>query len=61
MVTPDEGHYYGTQAFDLISKGIIKIKVFKEYPFTTTGYADAHRDLTDGKTFGKLVVKVSEE
>ncbi|KAF8899277.1 hypothetical protein BD779DRAFT_1666974 [Infundibulicybe gibba] len=60
VYTPEEAHYYGTKLFDLISRGILKIHVFKEYPFTAEGVQQAQRDLTGGKTTGKLVIKVSD-
>ncbi|KAF9257094.1 NAD(P)-binding protein [Marasmius fiardii PR-910] len=57
-VTPDEVHYYGHKIFELIGNGVLKINVFKEYPFTAEGVQQAQRDLVEGKTTGKLVVKV---
>lgn len=59
--TPSEIHHYGSQVFELISNGTIKIKIFNEYPFTAEGVQQAQRDLTGGKTVGKLIVKVSDE
>lgn len=58
LVTPDEAHHYGTLIFDLISQGVLKINIFKEYPFTAEGVQQAQKDLTGGKSTGKLVVKV---
>lgn len=58
--TAEEARYYGQKVFDLISKGTLKIKIFKEYPFTAEGVQQAQRDLTGGKTVGKLVVKVAD-
>ena len=59
--TVDELYHYGTELFSLISSGVIKIKVFKEYPFTAQGVQQAQTDLTGGKTTGKLVIKVSDD
>lgn len=59
--TPSEILHYGTQIFDLISNGTLKIKIFKEYPFTAEGVKQAQQDLTEGKTTGKLVIKVSDD
>jgi NADPH:quinone reductase len=56
--TPAETYYYGHAFFDLIAKGTIKVNIHKEYPFTAQGVQDAQRDLTNGKTTGKLVIKV---
>ncbi|KAH9948203.1 NAD-P-binding protein [Amylocystis lapponica] len=62
IVTPEESLYYGTELFSLISSGVLKIKVHKEYPFTTEGAQDAQRDLStrSGNTIGKLVIKIAE-
>lgn len=56
--TPEEKSYYGNKLFDLISKGSLKISTINKYPFTAEGVQHAHRDLTGGKTVGKLVIKV---
>ncbi|PFH52349.1 hypothetical protein AMATHDRAFT_57416 [Amanita thiersii Skay4041] len=61
VYTPEEARKYGIMTFDLISKGQLKIQVFKEYPFTAEGAKEAQRDLTGGKTTGKLVIKVEEK
>jgi NADPH2:quinone reductase len=44
----------------LIRDGTLKIKVHKEYPFTAEGVADAQKDLTGGKTTGKLVINIED-
>jgi NADPH2:quinone reductase len=59
--TAEEARGYGKKIFELISNGTIKIKIFKEYPFSAEGVQEAQRDLTGGKTTGKLVVKVSQD
>ncbi|OBZ80068.1 putative quinone oxidoreductase [Grifola frondosa] len=63
IYTPEEAQYYSTRLFDLIASGVLKINIFKEYPFTTAGAQEAQRDLTvrSGKTVGKLIIKVAEE
>ncbi|KZT73271.1 NAD(P)-binding protein [Daedalea quercina L-15889] len=63
IVTPEETLYYGTELFQLIATGAVKINVYKEYPFTTEGAREAQTDLATrgGKTFGKLVVKIADE
>ncbi|KAF9067322.1 NAD(P)-binding protein [Rhodocollybia butyracea] len=60
VTTPEEASYYGNKIFQLISEGVLKINIFKEYPFTTEGARQTHRDLVSGKTTGKLVIKVTE-
>ncbi|EMD32574.1 hypothetical protein CERSUDRAFT_87891 [Gelatoporia subvermispora B] len=61
--TPEEANYYGTELFDLISKGVLKINIYKEYPFTTEGVREAQTDLSTrgGKTVGKLMIKIADE
>ncbi|GLB43603.1 putative zinc-binding dehydrogenase [Lyophyllum shimeji] len=56
--TPEEAYYYGKKVFELIGDGTLKINIFKEYPFTADGVRQAQIDLVEGKTTGKLVVKV---
>lgn len=56
--TPEELYYYTTELFDMIASGNLKIRVHKEYPFTAEGAKEAQKDLTGGKTTGKLLIKV---
>ena len=58
VVTPQEGTHYSNLLFDVVSKGIVKINIFKEYPFTAKGVQQAHTDLTDRKSTGKLIIKI---
>ncbi|KAF8640806.1 hypothetical protein AX17_000455 [Amanita inopinata Kibby_2008] len=60
VYTPEEAYHYGKKTFSLISDGVVKIHVFKEYPFTAEGVQQAQRDLTGGKTTGKLVIKIAD-
>jgi NADPH2:quinone reductase len=60
ITLPEEGLAYSTGLYNLISNKYVKINVFKEYPFTAEGVKDAQRDLTGGKTTGKLVIKISD-
>jgi len=57
--TAEESAHYGKEVFDLVDKNELKIQIFKEYPFTTEGVQNAQRDLTGGKTNGKLLIKVA--
>ncbi len=59
IFTPEEAAYYGKTLFDLVEKNELKIRIFKEYPFTAEGVQSAQRDLTGGKTTGKLLIKVA--
>lgn len=60
VYTAEEAAYYGKVLFNLIGSGELKIKVYKEYPFTTEGVREAQADLTarGGKTVGKLLLKI---
>ena len=40
--------------FDLLAKGIIKVQIYKEYPFTAEGVRSAHIDLTSRASVGKF-------
>ena len=59
VYTPEEAAYYGKELFDLVEKNVLKIQIFKEYPFTTEGVQNAQRDLAGGKTTGKLLIKAA--
>lgn len=61
IVTPEEMFSYTTELFDLIQSGTVKINVHTVYPFTAEGVQQSQRDLTGGKTTGKLVIKVADE
>lgn len=54
--TAEEWEHYSTLLFSLIAEGKVKIAVSKEYPLEKT--RDAIKDLFDGKTTGKLLVKI---
>ena len=43
---------------ELIASGAVKSVVCKEYPFTAEGVVQAHKDLADGRSVGKLLIKV---
>ncbi|KAG6849393.1 hypothetical protein H0H93_008839 [Arthromyces matolae] len=58
VYTPEEAYHYGKEVFKLIGDGVLKINVWKEYPFTAEGVKQAQSDLVGGKTTGKLIVKV---
>lgn len=60
VFTAAEAHHYGTRIFDMIEKGILNIQIFDEYPFSAEGVQKAQRDLTEGKTTGKLLIKIAD-
>ncbi len=61
MVTPEEAYHYSTGVFDLISKGVFKINIFKEYPFTAEAVQQAPERFDERENHRKLLIKVSEE
>ena len=60
MVTPEEGSHYSKLFFEAVSKGIVKINIFHEYPFTAEGVQQAQGDLPRGKSTGKLILKIGD-
>lgn len=60
VVTAEEGRRYATELFSLVADGALKVKVHKEYAFTAEDVQQAQKDLTGGKTAGKLVIKISK-
>jgi NADPH2:quinone reductase len=61
VYTPGEAYNYGQQLCKLVGDGSLKINIFKEYAFTAEGVQQAQRDLTGGKTTGKLLIKIGEQ
>lgn len=61
VATIEERQFYGPQLFDMISKGVLKINIHADYPFTAEGVRQAQTDLVTGKTTGKLLIKVADE
>ncbi|KAH8823564.1 hypothetical protein DL96DRAFT_1670936 [Flagelloscypha sp. PMI_526] len=58
FATADEQYEYGTRLWDLVTKGVFKIRVYQEYPFTREGVIQTQKDITSRKTVGKLLIKV---
>ncbi|KAF7307238.1 USP domain-containing protein [Mycena indigotica] len=56
--TAEELLYYTTKLWEIIGAGGLKVKIHQEYPFTVEGAKEAQKDLTSGKTTGKLLYKV---
>ena len=59
IYTPEESRRYTTELCRLIADGTLKINIHAEYPLTAEGVQQAQKDLTGGKTTGKLIVKVA--
>ncbi|KAF9446130.1 NAD(P)-binding protein [Macrolepiota fuliginosa MF-IS2] len=60
VYTPEEAYHFGQALFKLVEDGSLKINIYKEYPFTAEGVQQAQRDLTGGKTVGKLLIRFSD-
>lgn len=60
VYTPEEGRVYSAQLWKLITDGTLKINIHGEYPFTAEGVKQAQKDLTGGKTVGKLLIKIAD-
>ncbi|KAJ7625543.1 NAD-binding protein [Roridomyces roridus] len=58
IYTPAEHFHYCKELFSLVAAGTLKIQIHKEYPFTREGAIQAQKDLTGGKSTGKLLIKV---
>lgn len=59
IATPEELETYSGELFDLISKGIVNVRIHEEYNMTAEGIRKAQEDITSRKTMGKLIVKVA--
>ena len=59
VFTPEEKLYYTNKVWDYVQKGVLKINIFKEYPFSSEGVREAQTELTTGKTTGKLLIKIA--
>lgn len=60
IYTPEEAYHYGQEVWKLVGDGSLKLNIFQEYPFTAEGVRQAQRDLTGGKTVGKLLIKFAD-
>lgn len=60
MVTPEEGTHYSKLFFDVVGKGVLKINIFHEYPFSAEGVQQAQTALLRGKSTGKLIIKIGD-
>ncbi|CAE7168832.1 unnamed protein product [Rhizoctonia solani] len=54
-----EFHHYASELFDIVKSGKLACAVHGEYPFTTEGMRQTHKDITGRGTSGKLVVKIA--
>ncbi|KAM5545502.1 hypothetical protein V8D89_000540 [Ganoderma adspersum] len=52
---------YAAEVFKLITSGVYKPVVYKEYPLSVEGVREAEQAMGEGKTFGKCLIKVAAE
>lgn len=60
METPTEYLYYGQKMNELLAQKKVTARI-ETVPFEAAAVQQAERDLTGGKTIGKLIVKVADE
>jgi len=59
IATKEEMQGYSAELMDLHSKGAFKLEIWKDgYPFTADGLKQAHDDLANRRTTGKLIVRM---
>ena len=61
MFTPSEYFHYGKELNDLLAQKKLTVRIHHIAPFTAEGVQQAEKDLTGGKTIGKIIVKVADE
>jgi len=61
METPAEYFYYGQKLNELLAQKKLTIRIHEVLPFDEVAVQQGERDLTGGKTVGKLIVKVADE
>jgi NADPH:quinone reductase len=57
IFTPEEATFYTEKLFTLLDEGKLKVLINKEYPFSAEGVQQAQRDLVEGQTVGKNLIK----
>ena len=61
MRNPKDGRQYIPEALGLIADGVLKPVISKEYPLTAEGVAQGQRDQIEGRSVGKILIKVAAE
>ena len=56
---PADGRKYYNELYRLAAEGHLKVIAHKEYPFTAEGVRESQRTLSEGRSVGKLVIKVA--
>ena len=58
---PEDSRNYGSELARLLESGAVKPLISKEYPFTAEGVREAQKDLGQGRSVGKLLIKVASD
>jgi NADPH2:quinone reductase len=58
IVEPEEAGPYYAELFGMVADGALHLEIHGEYAFDAAGCVQAQKDLTGGKTIGKLLLKV---
>ncbi|KAI1785868.1 NAD-P-binding protein [Ganoderma leucocontextum] len=58
---PENGRDYGQELVGFLESGAVKPVISKEYPFTAEGVAQSQTDMAEGRSVGKLLIKVTSD
>ena len=63
ITTAEESDHYTKELFDLLERGVFKVRICNVFPFTSEGAQAAQREITTpgGKLAGKVIIKISED
>ena len=52
---------YAAEVFELITNGVLKPVVYKEYPLSVEGVREAEQAMGEGRTYGKCLIRVAAD
>ncbi|RPD63772.1 NAD-P-binding protein [Lentinus tigrinus ALCF2SS1-6] len=56
---PKESRKWFGELYRLVADGTLKMLIHKEYPFTASGVQQSQKDMVNGTSIGKLVIKIA--
>ncbi len=56
---PKEARKWFDEVFRLVANGTLKMRIHKEYPFTAEGVQQSQKDMVNGTSVGKLLIKIA--
>ncbi|KAJ3483874.1 hypothetical protein NLI96_g6016 [Meripilus lineatus] len=59
--TPKDGYQYTKRLYNLVLERKLEVLIHAEYPFTVEGVRNSGKDLQNGNSIGKLLVKVEAD